>query len=436
MSIPQNQIIEKERYPKVLIFGEGFRDMSGPGLTLTSLFKGWPSDRIADAHSSIERSDEVTTNHIYPPMRGITSVWRKQKKSLKPKATKPVSVVKEKTNITESKTKIILRTLLADKLFWYRDGASETLKQIKAFEPDILYVQPSFGNSMAILRLHDYLDGIAMISHVMDDWPGQWSQSPNMLERLLTLPETNAFKRILQRSQKKMTICQAMSNEYETRYGGGFVAFQRLIDIDPPKPIKIGLGKKIKLLYVGRVGVAVTENLKLVSKAVEQLSYQDIYIEFVIVTAHKQKAEELGLGKYLDENAPYLSKDIPSVIRSADILLLPLDFSPQSLRFSRLSMPSKVPEYLCSEKPCLVFASEKTALAQYALENEWGKVVTTNSIEAVTIALKELLNSPEERFDIVTAAIHTYNENHSPGKRRALFQEEVRSIVIPVDIGN
>jgi len=411
--------VELNKYPKVLVFGEGFRDVSGPGLTLTSLFKGWPSDKIADVHASIQRNDEVTTNHIYLPMRGITSVWRKEKGK---RNSRECNVVGE-TVIAESSTKRILRTLLSDTLYWYRDGASKTIREIKAFNPDILYVQPSFGNSIAILKLHDLLKKIPMVSHVMDDWPGQWTYSPSKIERLLTLPEINAFKKILNRSKKRMTICKAMSKEYTERYKGDFTSFQRLIDVDDlPIQSENNQKKQVKLFYIGRVGVAVKENLKLVAQAVEDLVIKNINVDFIIVTAQKQEAKKLGLEKYLDEKAPYPSKDIPEVIKKADILLLPLDFSSESLRFSRLSMPSKVPEYLSSGKPCLVLAPKSTAVAQYASDYKWGKVVTENTIDAVVKAIENLLASNEERLNLVDASIETYIANHSSQQQRNLFQ--------------
>jgi len=410
------------------VFGEGFRDISGPGLTLTSLFKGWPADKIADVHASIHRNDEVTTNHIYPPMRGITSVWRKEKGKRKSRGNRSTCNVVGETVIAEGSIKWILRTLLSDILYWYRDGASKTIREIKAFNPDILYVQPSFGNSIAILKLHDSLKRIPMVSHVMDDWPGQWTYSPRKIERFLTLLEINAFKKILDRSKSRLTICQAMSKEYTKRYKGYYPAFQRLIDIDLPLQFEDNQKERVKLFYIGRVGIAVKDNLKLVAKAVEGLVARKISVDFVIVTAQKQEAKKLGLGKYLDEKAPYPSKDIPEVIKKADILLLPLDFSSESLRFSRLSMPSKVPEYLSSGKPCLVLAPKGTAVAQYALDYKWGKVVTENTIDAVVRGIENLLDSKEERFNLVNASIETYIANHSSLYQRKLFQTIIKEI--------
>ena len=67
MHIYTNEKHNKEYFPKILVIGEGFRDLSGPGITLTSMFLGWPQDRIADIHISTERNDTVTNEHYTMP---------------------------------------------------------------------------------------------------------------------------------------------------------------------------------------------------------------------------------------------------------------------------------------------------------------------------------------------------------------------------------
>lgn len=90
------------------------------------------------------------------------------------------------------------------------------------------------------------------------------------------------------------------------------------------------------------------------------------------------------------EPVPYA--ELPHKFGEADILYLPYDFSEKSLRFIRYSMPTKASEYMVSGTPVLIFAPSDTALARYAEEYRWAKVVTENNLDSLKEALLVLLS--------------------------------------------
>ncbi len=63
-------------------------------------------------------------------------------------------------------------------------------------------------------------------------------------------------------------------------------------------------------------------------------------------------------------------------IATADALLLPVNFSDESVRFIRYSMPTKVPAYLTVGTPILAYGPTETAQVNYARKAGWGELVT------------------------------------------------------------
>ncbi|HVA98634.1 MAG TPA: group 1 glycosyl transferase, partial [Bacteroidia bacterium] len=81
------------------------------------------------------------------------------------------------------------------------------------------------------------------------------------------------------------------------------------------------------------------------------------------------------------------------LLANYDLLFLPLDFDNAGIIFSQFSMPTKVSEYMISGTPIFVFADKQTALAKYALKDNWAYVVSVNKKEALIKGLFELYSN-------------------------------------------
>ena len=103
--------------------------------------------------------------------------------------------------------------------------------------------------------------------------------------------------------------------------------------------------------------------------------------------------------EFKNNPAVYVHKPIPDynqlplLFSSHDLLLIPLDFKS---RFLRLSMPTKVSEYMISGTPIMVFAPKDTALSEYALKYNWAYVID-NDDDAIRNALLDLYHNESTR---------------------------------------
>ena len=121
-------------------------------------------------------------------------------------------------------------------------------------------------------------------------------------------------------------------------------------------------------------------------------------------------------------------KDLPRVFAEADFLYLPYDFSEESIRFIKYSMPTKAPEFMISGTPVIMFGPEETALVQDAIQNKWAKVVTENNIQLLADAVKELLGDPFLRRQTAQNAIKLAETNFNSVKIRSDFRNIISSI--------
>ena len=121
--------------------------------------------------------------------------------------------------------------------------------------------------------------------------------------------------------------------------------------------------------------------------------------------------------------------DLPKVFSEADFLLLPYDFSEISIKYIKYSMPTKAPEYMVSGTPIIIFAPEVTAVAKYAMEYNWAKVITDDDVSEISGAIKQLIQNKDLREQIAQNAIAIAEKNHNSVTVTNQFKKAILSIV-------
>jgi hypothetical protein len=109
-------------------------------------------------------------------------------------------------------------------------------------------------------------------------------------------------------------------------------------------------------------------------------------------------------------------------LAAADILLLPVNFDAHSVRYIRLSMPTKVPSYLVSGTPILVYGPSGTAQVDYARGAGWGHVVDRQDRTALMTAIRRLAGDLALRQDLSATARRVAADRHDSATVRTGFQ--------------
>ena len=117
-------------------------------------------------------------------------------------------------------------------------------------------------------------------------------------------------------------------------------------------------------------------------------------------------------------------------LAEADILLIPANFDADTVQFIRYSMPTRVPAYLATGRPILVYAPPQIAQTKYARECEWGLVVDEQGVANVKSGIVRLIEDRSLREKLTEAAGKVARENHDATRVRSGFQQALRDAAV------
>jgi glycosyltransferase involved in cell wall biosynthesis len=188
------------------------------------------------------------------------------------------------------------------------------------------------------------------------------------------------------------------------------------------------LSKEPTILYAGRVGLGIQKSLEIMAKAITTLN-QDLNTSIKFVLQVNEKPEWMEKYPCALYRGFVQYEDLSSTFAEADILYLPYDFSVNSIKFIKYSMPTKASEYMISGTPILIFAPSETAIVDYAKKYHWAKVTTDDSMETLITSLKSMIMNQEEREDIAQTAIQLAEDRDDAAKVRHDFKEALVSVM-------
>jgi glycosyltransferase involved in cell wall biosynthesis len=268
---------------------------------------------------------------------------------------------------------------------------------------------------------------IPYVIHMMDDWPemmyrrGLFSgfRRKNMLIKLdeLMAGAANSFG-----------ICQAMCDAYENRYGRQFLPFHNALESEDwllKSRKNWQAGRPFQLLYSGALmPKSQLQSVFDVAHAIAALRRDgkdfvfNIYAPWYAAVRYRNDLERCDGVKVFD--APQ-TMEIESLFAGADLLLLPINFDDESVRYIKYSMPTKVPAYMFSGTPTLAYGPESVASVKYA--KAWAYCVTDKNKNVLADAIKTLAGDEILREKLAKKAQKLAKEKHNAIKVRADFHK-------------
>lgn len=371
----------KEYYPKILLITteDIYKKQSSVSLTIRSFLDGWPNDKIVQiiaedlngrdtvlvdertfvmGHDSlylgrfIGRNRQVET-HLHNPIKGNS-----KKRSLK--------------SLFKSVSSAMYKSLP------YKMNKS-CLDFIKAFHPDCIYtlLTPSRVNRFAYQISKCF--NIPILPHIFDNWQNVYLKQ-SIVEKPFGLLFYSNLKKIIKQNPITLCISEMMCNEYKKIFPkGSFVPLMHSVsDLSLHNRKSDNLSKI--LIYSGSMYLGRDESLVCLCDAIEkskenirenislhiycpreqwdEISYKFSKYEFVIfkgIVPQKVLFEELG--------AAYAMVFVESL---EDRFLL----------YTRLSMSTKIPEYLSSGKPIIAIGNYNQCSINYLLNHDVAYVAT------------------------------------------------------------
>ncbi|TVZ27527.1 glycosyltransferase involved in cell wall biosynthesis [Gillisia sp. Hel_I_86] len=416
--------------PKVLIINQPFNTNTGGGITLSNLFAKWDRDKIAVACSGYlltEKMDPTLCNNYY-------QLGSKERKWIFPfnlfsrkyySGTLNISDeinIKDKIVVNKSKLRVKLIRQYMHPIFESIGFShfhartrlsSEFCSWLDDFDPDILYIQAHNREDVLFgIEICDYLKR-RMVFHMMDDWPTLIGVK-GILKKFWKSKINNEFRVLLDRADLLMGISDYMCEEYKKRYGKEFITFHNPIKLEfweKEQRENYELPETPTVLYAGRLGLGIDKSLKSIAEAIKKVN-KELQTNIKFVVQAQDALDWMKNDKNIEHREFVKYEELPSVFAKADLLILPYDFSVESLSYIKYSMPTKAPEYMASGTPIVVFAPQDTALVQYAEKYKWAAVVTNNNIDVLAEKLKQLFLEKSLRQEIAKTAKTTAETRH------------------------
>jgi glycosyltransferase involved in cell wall biosynthesis len=405
-----------------------FNQVSGGGITFSNLFRGWPRDHLATVHNDrVPVSHDVCASYYELGDAELTlpAILRRLRSSVQPAGAAVSNTGVASYSLLRRAKRLVLGDGLPE-----RGRLTPALEAwITAFRPDLLYT--ILGNN-AMMELIDSIRrrfALPLVVHFMDDW-----QSAIYRGGLLASIERRRMHRLIgtlvDAASTRLGIGDSMCEEYHRRFGRPFLAFQNTVDVARWRSVakrNLAVGQELRLLYTGSVlGFAQAESLVACCTAVAALRREGMAIALDIYSPPDQTAplrarlacdEAIRLHDVITDDATYFR-----ALAEADILLLPVNFDAHSVRYIRLSMPTKVPSYLVSGTPVLVYGPAGVAQVEYAREAGWGHVVDVPDPAMLRAAIKLLAGDRTLREALSATARRVAAERHDDATVRTAFQ--------------
>lgn len=431
------------RLPKVLILNQPFVTNTGGGITMSNLFSGWDKDKLA-----VTCLGYVLTKEIDPDI--CNNYY--QLGSEERKWSFPFNLLSRKYNsgqikfsdlskdkVIEESTKSKSRVGFLNKYlnpFLEYVGLVHVITKLELspkfrewldeYNPEVIYAQCSTRESILFcIAIHQYLNK-PFVFHMMDDWPsliGIKGFMSNYWQRKID----SEFKTLLDLTDVHLGICDYMREAYSERYGKDFATFHNPINLEfwkKGQKSNYDLTENPTILYAGRIGLGIDTALKSIAEAISNINKElHISMKFLI----QAQAAPSWIKNYANvEHKEFVPYDqLPYEFGSTDFLILPYDFSPESLAYIKYSMPTKASEYMASGSPIIIYAPEETALVQYAKKNSWASIITEQDTTALTAALKKLILDKAYRENFAATAKKLAEKRHDTKVVTKDFQKTI-----------
>ena len=436
-SYPDIQIAMSSYFPRVLIIsGSSFGDHSATSVTLTNLFRDWPTERLALVYSDCRftnpdsgtciRSWELPLSNV-PVDRTVRKLLGVCKKHLLRPSSKdslcdPSGPGDTQTNSWHQWFHGFARSW-ADLLpicppcdFW---------AWVTDFQPEVIYTM------MGSIRLLRLTNGVAdrfdvpIVPHFMDDWPTtQYLGWVSWVPRRILL---RFMRSVLERSPFGMSIGPSMSAEYEQRYKLNFLPFMNCVDVPAkyePMPTQDSLNP-VNFLFFGGLHLHRWRLLESVGLALAKLKEQGYVGELNIYTSETEIARygtKFSTIPQINVNEMPSFDYLRTAIQDADVLVHVDSFDEATRRYLRFSLSTKLPLCMAAGKPLLLYGPNEISSTRYVRESQCGLVVGEEDPELLLETIRILICDPRRRAALGQQGWTIAQTNHSATSVRECFR--------------
>ncbi len=392
--------------------------------TLNSLFGGWEPKRLAQI---ICRHTPASGHQIYhlssEEVVGV-NLYHKIRRP-RAKVNQEAASVPGLVDLGSEGAALALKNLVLTyaEVLPYRigDGLNKFIKQ---FQPDVIY--SLLGHYRIIKLVADLarIHSLPVVPHFMDDWI-----STRFAEQKIFHPIRGCInytlKNLMMNVKEGLTISPAMAEEYMARFHIPMKPLMNCVNIPQYVQPTLPAGNDTRIItYAGGLHLYRWESALAVSQAVEAMRSKGENIEFHIYTSEANQSQHSPRfsGYAGTRMLPYVDTKSLGRIYGHSCMLVHLEsFRPVASRYTRLSISTKIPEYMVAAKPILAVGPRGIASIEHILNTTSGVWAAAEAAK-IEESIHGALSSEEDYQKLCHNAFRAAIQHHSSVSQQRTLQ--------------
>lgn len=422
-------------YPKVLVVGiNPWVDNTGIN-TLINFFQDWDSNRLAHIYTR----DGLPNTNICSNFFQISET-----NLIKNLLGRKVSVGQTVYNTPSSRSiqydshkKSVYRkfgnfAVLARELAWKLGSwDNKALKCfLDEFNPDVLFF-PTYS-SVYMNRLQNWIADYCnkpVILYASDDNFSYKSIRHTPLALIHRSWIRRHMQRLFNRCNQMMVIAPFVKREYDSLFGMDSVVMTKGVDLSQFPYTEKKIDSTIKIVYTGKLIYGRWKSLAKMAEAVAMVNHFGHSVEFEIYTTDnlsKKQIKSLSHHGTMIKGAVPLS-NIPAILAQSDIVVFAESLDPKYRNLARLSLSTKITDYLRSGK--CIFAIGDTGIAPIDYLRENNAAVIACSFDEIGNQLLKLIENPSKIVSYGKQAYECVKRNHNKEKQSQLLVQTIADVI-------
>lgn len=425
--------MNEKDYPRVLIIAHNaLSDIQNNGKTVSAFFRQWNVNNIAQLYLSTDYPDFTVCNQFFQISdfdivkralfkkevqgRRVEEIDQTQIVTYKEKVTSGFFITLLKKNISP------IVKLSRDLLWSFAGFKTAKLKEfVDEFNPDVVFLQCSnavFAFSLTKMICEERR--IPLIFQITDDYiTPKFSLDPFYWIQHFRLQRS--YNWAFAYADKIIAIGDKMANEYKRLYGNDYyVAMNSIEGLNLPE--YVARRGKIRFLYAGNLGLNRWKILSQIAECLEELNKEEgLDGELSIYSLLHPGEKAIAL-----LNRPPFSyykgaadtEKLNNLKKDADILVHVEAFDKANKHVTRLSISTKIPEYLASGRCIFAIGPKDVASMEYLIDNDLGVTVTSPEKNTIKNQLRDIMSSPDKRIFYAQKSVNIANLHHNSANTR------------------
>lgn len=414
-------------HPRVLVVAApALTPSNGTGVTLANLFHGFPPDKVAQIHLDAGTPDASLCGYsLRLPNNGspLEGPLRELANRLlpRPQPSTAITAARVSTDRAASTRASAWAAAAFDMLPSHFSRA--TLDWARSFKPDIIYSPLGSIRVMRLVRaLADRLE-LGVVPHLMDAWPHTLFSEGEAFG-LAHREVRSSLKQIARRSPQLLAISRPMAEEFSKELGIPSSVFMNCVseeDFAQAGTIT-SLHDLLTFSYVGGLHLGRWRSLLQLAEVLHKTS-DNARLQIHAPQSHLDEHQEAFANADNVDWGPSLpAQAVPAALRWADVLVHVESFEAPVQRFTRLSISTKIPQYMAARRPILAIGPEKLASMSHVEDAGAGIVVPTQDSSDLAAAITRLSHDPDLRAALADKGREYAWSHHSRSRVAAEFQ--------------